>query len=197
VLPVQELKAEAGLPILVDGAQSVGTIPVDLEGLDYYTISGQKWLCGPEGTGALVVADPETLRVARPSYLSQESYAPNGHFEPRAGARRFDPNVTPTALVAGFRNALAALPEWRFERALEMAERCRGALAEAGVDVVVPEERATLVSWQVPVEESAEVVSRLAEADVIVRDLPGRGLVRASVGWWTNDEDVERLVAAL
>ena len=40
-------------------------------------------------------------------------------------------------------------------------------------------------------------LARLAEAGVIVRDLPGRGLVRASVGWWTNDDDLERLVAAL
>ncbi|HEU0248272.1 MAG TPA: aminotransferase class V-fold PLP-dependent enzyme [Gaiellaceae bacterium] len=197
VLPVRELQAESGLPILVDGAQSVGAIQVDLEGLDYYTISGQKWLCGPEGTGALVVADPEALPVARPSYLSQERYAPNGDFEPRAGARRFDPNVMPNALAAGFRAALAALPDWRYERGFEMAERCRAALAAVGADVVMPEERATLVSWRVPVEESAEVVSRIAEADVIVRDLPGRGLVRASVGWWTNDDDVERLVAAL
>jgi L-cysteine/cystine lyase len=197
VLPVRELRAESGLPILVDGAQSAGTIPIDLEGLDYYTISGQKWLCGPEGTGALVVAEPEALRVARPSYLSQQGYDPDGGFEPRAGARRFDPNVTPTALAAGFRAALAALPDWRYERAFEMAERCRAALAEGGADVVVPEHRATLVSWQAPVEESAAIVARLAEAGIILRDLPGRGLLRASVGWWTNDEDIERLVAAL
>jgi L-cysteine/cystine lyase len=197
VLPVHDLKAEAGLPILVDGAQSVGTIPVDLAELDYYTISGQKWLCGPEGTGALVVAEPDALRVGRPSYLSQQAYSPDGAFEPRAGARRFDPNVTPSALAAGLRAALAALPDWRHERAFEMAERCRAALAEAGADVVVPEERATLVSWRVPAETSAEVVARLAESGVIVRDLPGRGLVRASVGWWTNDEDIERLVAGI
>jgi L-cysteine/cystine lyase len=194
---VHELKARSGLPILVDGAQSVGAIPVDLTGLDYYTISGQKWLCGPEGTGALVVAEPDRLRVGRPSYLSQQRYEPDGAFEPRAGARRFDPNVTPNALAAGFQAALAALPEWKFERAVQLAERCRRLLGEAGAEVVVPEERATLVSWQVPADESAAVVARLAEADVVVRDLPGRGLVRASIGWWTSEDDLERLVAAL
>ena len=76
-------------------------------------------------------------------------------------------------------------------------ERTLAILAEAGCDVVVPEERATLVSWRVPADESADVVSRLAEADVIVRDLPGRGLVRASVGWWTSEDDLDRLVGAL
>lgn len=197
VLPVRELKERTGLPILVDGAQSIGAVPVELAGLDYYTISGQKWLCGPEGTGALVVADPDALRVGRPSYLAQQGYEPDGTFEPRRGARRFDPNLTPNALTAGFRAALATLPSWRFERAFEMAERCRDALRQAGCDVVVPEERATLVSWRVPVETSAEIVTRLADARVIVRDLSGRGLVRASVGWWTSDEDLERLVAAL
>ena len=86
VLPVRELREETGLPILVDGAQSVGAMAVDVSGLDFYTVSGQKWLCGPEGTGALVVADPESLRVARPSYLSQQSHQPDGTFVPRDGA---------------------------------------------------------------------------------------------------------------
>ncbi len=197
VLPVHKLKEATGLPILVDGAQSVGTIPVDANGLDFYTISGQKWLCGPEGTGALVVSEPEELRVGRPSYLSQASHEVDGTFEPRNGAARFDPNFTPPALVAGFLAALAEQPEWRFERAAATAERCRELLREAGADVVVPDERATLVSWRVPAEESAAVVARLAEAGVIVRELPGRGLVRASVGWWTSDDDLQRLAAAL
>ena len=62
------------MPILVDGAQSVGALPVAAAGLDFLTISGQKWLCGPDATGGLVVADPERLRVATPSYFSQQAY---------------------------------------------------------------------------------------------------------------------------
>lgn len=197
VIPVHELRASTGVPILVDGAQSVGAVPVDATGLDFYTISGQKWLCGPEGTGALVVADPGALRIGRPSYLSQDGYEQDGAFEPRGGAARFDPNLTPGPAVAGLRAAMSAIPAWAHERAGEMAERFRSRLAESGHDVVVPEERATLVSWRAPVEESAGIVERLADAGVIVRDLPGRGLIRASVGWWTNDDDLERLLAAL
>jgi L-cysteine/cystine lyase len=197
VLPVHELRAGTGLPILVDGAQSVGAMAVDAKGLDYFTISGQKWLCGPEGTGALVVGDPDRLRVGHPSYLSQDGYEQDGAFEPKAGAARFDPNLTPAAHTAGLRAAIRAIPEWGYERAAEMAERFRGRLHEAGCDVVVPEDRATLVSWRVPADESEALVAALAEAGVIVRDLPGRGLVRASVGWWTNEDDLERLVAAL
>lgn len=197
VLPVHELRRATGLPILVDGAQAVGAIPVDASDLDFYTISGQKWLCGPEGTGALVVADPERLRVARPSYLSQAGYTPDGAFVPRDGAARFDSSFTPAELVAGLRASLRAIPEWGFARAREMAERCRGLLRAVGCDVVEPPLAATLVSWRVPPESSAAVVARLAEAGVIVRDLPGRGLVRASVGWWTSDDDLDRLANAV
>jgi len=197
ILPVHELREQTGLPILVDGAQSVGVLDVDATGLDYFTVSGQKWLCGPEGTGALVVADPEALRIARPSYLSQRSYEPDGAFEAKEGAARFDPNVTPKAAVAGLRAAMSSTPEWGYERASSLAEQFRATLRDAGCDVVVPGERATLVAWRVAADESADIVARLAEADVIVRDLPGRGLVRASVGWWNDESDLDRLVSAL
>jgi len=191
-LPVRELRERSGLPVLVDGAQSVGAIPVDATGLDFLTISGQKWLCGPDATGGLVVADPESLRVARPSYFAQTSYKSHGAFVPKEGAARFDPGWLPTASLVGLLAALDVAPDWRYERARGQALRLRELLA---THVELTDGDATLVSFRT--EDPPAVVARLAEADVVVRELPGTGLVRASCGWWTSDEDLERLVAAL
>jgi len=197
VLPVHELREQTDVPILVDGAQSVGAIAVDGRGLDFLTISGQKWLCGPESTGALVVADPERLSVARPSYFSQQRHEPDGTFEPSPGGRRFEPNWVPSALLSGLRAAIDLVPDWGFDRARRTAERCRDLLLGAGQDVVSPIERATIVSWRPEGEAPETVVARLSAVGVIVREVPTTGLVRASIGWWTSDEDLERLVEGL
>jgi L-cysteine/cystine lyase len=198
VLPVAEI-VRRGVPVLVDGAQSVGAIAVDVEslGCDFYTVSGQKWLLGPDATGALYVRPDwiERLAPASPSYLSwQDTVA----LEPWPDARRFESTWVPPAAVAGLLESIAfgeELGEERFARAREVAERCREAAA-AKADVLTEQGQATLVSVR-PRDPAAEVVERLAAAGVVVRDLPGLGWVRASCGFWTSDEDVERFAAGL
>jgi L-cysteine/cystine lyase len=194
-LEPERVKAETGLPILVDGAQSAGAIPVAAGGFDFYAVSCQKWLCGPDVTGAVVVADPEGLPIAIPSYFAQAEHQPDGTFVPREGAERFDTGWIGGSSLAGLSAALDVAPEWRFERVAEMAARCREALAER-FEVVTKAGQAGLVTFR-PDGDAEEIVTRLREQGVIVRFIPGRDLIRVSCGYWTSEDDIERLLAGL
>jgi selenocysteine lyase/cysteine desulfurase len=55
--------------------------------------------------------------------------------------------------------------------------------------------QATLVTWLG--DDPAQVVEKLAERGVVVRDLPGTGWVRASCGFWTSEDDLQRLAEGL
>jgi L-cysteine/cystine lyase len=190
-LDLHRVRADSGVPVLADGAQSAGAIPVELGELDFYTVSAQKWLCAPDPTGALYVRDPDRLRVSAPGYLGQQSYDATGAFVPKDGAARFDSGMIGTPTLAGLVAALGVHPDWRYERAAQVAARCAGLLSEH-VEVVTPPGHSTLVSFR-PRGDPTELVSRLLERRVVVRELPGRNLVRASCGWWTSEDDLQRL----
>jgi L-cysteine/cystine lyase len=198
--PVREL-AGRGIPVLVDGAQAAGAVPVDVEeiGCDFYTVSAQKWLLGPDVTGALYVAPSraEELRMAFPSYGSWDWEAAE-RYTPKTTAARFDPGWIALGSVDGLLESLAfarEAGEERFDHARAMARRLRELLSDR-YEVVTEPDQATIVTWTAE-GASEDVVTRLAEAGVVIRDLPGLGLLRASCGFWTNDDDLERLLAAL
>ena len=58
---------------------------------------------------------------------------------------------------------------------------------------MAPRGRTTLVSWEDPDPEGAVV--RLRSEGLVVRNLPGARLVRASVGAWSTEDELERLVS--
>ena len=99
------------------------------------------------------------------------------------------------AMVAGLLAALAEIPEWGFERAARLVTHCRESLLAAGVEVRTEAGQGTLISFRVP-GDPAQLVKDAEAKEVVIRNLPD-GWLRASVGWWNDEGDVERLVAFL
>ncbi len=181
VLPLAEIKRATGLPLMVDGAQAVGAIPVAAKVTDYYAFSGQKWLCGPEGTGGLYVADPASLQPRMQGFAAEIS----------TDALRLAVTFPPPSSMAGLTAAIDQIPEWGFARAADLVGRCREILIESGAEVRTAPGQATLISFRLACDPAAFVL-HAEQRGVIIRSLQD-GWLRASVGWWTNQDDLERL----
>ena len=83
VAALAELAHAQGATLAVDGAQAVGVLPVDVHalGVDFYAFPGQKWLCGPEGTGGLYVARARQATLAA-TFVGTRSAGPAAaHYE--------------------------------------------------------------------------------------------------------------------
>ncbi|HTE84395.1 MAG TPA: aminotransferase class V-fold PLP-dependent enzyme, partial [Dehalococcoidia bacterium] len=184
VLPLQEIATlahAAGALVFADGAQSAGAIPIDVRrlGVDAYAVPGQKWLCGPEGTGALYVAK-ERLDQILPSYVgggSWASYDLAGRYSLRQDASRFDtPGHPYIPALAGFKASLRWFlgdvgPDWAYARILENAATCRRLLEGIeGVEVLNPPgPHAGLLHFTVAGWDPATVFEELLRRDVLVR----------------------------
>ena len=184
--------------VLLDGAQGLGAVPVDDLGCDFYGAAGQKWLCGPDGTGSLYVRGDLCDELPAPwaSYMTLNDPASPLESAPKAGARRFDLGFS-APLWAWSLAAIEVLGSagWDavHERGPALAGRLAGELAERGVEVA-PRGRSTLVAWRS--DDATAESARLRAAGVVVREIPGRGLVRAAVGAWSDEDDLARLLAA-
>jgi L-cysteine/cystine lyase len=194
--------AELDVPVLLDGAQGIGAVDVDVRslGCDAYAGAGQKWLCGPDGTGMLYVTPElrERLQVTRRGYGNLADPNEGLDAQPHEDARRFDSLALSAEAVACALSAIGVLESagWSsvHERGRMLAAQLAEQLVEHGRELA-PRGETTLVSFTSADPESER--EQLAENGVILRNIPGRPWLRASVGAWNDDEDLDRLLRAL
>jgi selenocysteine lyase/cysteine desulfurase len=194
--------AEVGVPVILDGAQGIGAVPVDVVKLNCaaYAASGQKWLCGADGTGSLYVAPAfrERVRAIAPAYTGFEDASRGLESPLKADARRYDTPSLAREVVAFSLASLNVLRDAGLAAVLARGPVLAGQLAERLADrgrTVGPRAHTTLVSWEDSDPEATR--DRLREAGIIVRNLPGTPYLRASVGAWSSEDDLERLLDAL
>lgn len=194
--------AELEVPVLLDGAQGVGAVPVDVRalGCDAYAGAGQKWMCGPDGTGMLYLSPNLRARlgVRRRGYANLADPDAGLDAHPHGDARAFDTmSLSAEALACALAAArVLAAAGWPavHGRARELAGVLARRLREHG-RLIAPRGQTTLVSFDSPDPEAERAL--LAEAGVIVRNIPGTPWLRASVGAWNDEDDLDRLLAAL
>jgi L-cysteine/cystine lyase len=194
--------AELDVPVLLDGAQGVGAVEVDVRalGCDAYAGAGQKWLCGPDGTGMLYVSPGLRERLAVPRRGYPNLADPDAGLEARVhdDARRLDTlslNAETVACALAAHELLESAG-WTavHERARSLAASLAEQLAQRGRPPA-PRDDTTLVSFPSPDPEAER--ARLAEHGVIVRNIPSRPWLRASVGAWNDESDLDRLLGTL
>jgi len=181
--------------VLLDGAQGLGAVPVDVRtlGCDFYAASGQKWLCGPNGLGYLYAREQllGDLPAPWPGYGNLADATRGLEFDLHPDARRLSVGFPPPHHVEW---ALAALDLLEGAGVRELQARAADladGLAERLGSRVKPRGRSTLVTWEV--EDPEAEVARLAGEGFAIRDLPGTGTVRASVGAWSSEAALARL----
>ncbi len=190
------------VPVLLDGAQGVGALPVDVRalGCDAYAGAGQKWMCGPDGTGMLYLGESLRARLG----IERRGYAnladPNAGLQAdlHADARALDTMSLSAETVACALSAARLLEGagWPsvHERARELATRLVALLGEHGRKVA-PRGDTTLVSFESSDPEGER--EHLRQRGVIVRNIPGTPWLRASVGAWNDENDLDRLMGAI
>jgi cysteine desulfurase / selenocysteine lyase len=219
-LPVAELTSLAhahGALVLLDAAQSVGHVEVDVEGLgvDLVAFTGHKGLLGPQGTGGLWVRDGVPVEPLIHGGAGGDS------MDERMPPEYPDHLEAGTANGPGFAGLLAGV-EWLerhgvvalHARLRDLVVRFReGAAALPGARILSPDapDGAPIVTLLLANLDSADLAHRLdRDHGVLVRaglhcapethrilGTERSGAVRFSLGWSTTGEDIDRALRAL
>ena len=212
---VGRITRAAGVPLLLDACQSAGQLPLDVEaiGCDILSGTGRKFLRGPRATGFLYVRRG-LIEQLEPPLLDMRAadWLPDGGYRIRDDARRFENWETYYAGKVGLGVAVdyaldIGIDEIR-DRIVELAEQLRAGLGDvAGVTLL--DRGAVLgatVTFTLDGVSPGEIQRRLGERGVNVStmeassaqlDYGPRGIdeaIRASVHYYNDDSDLDRLV---
>ena len=208
---IQSLAHDRHIPVLVDAAQSVGQMPLDMKdlGCDFYSLPGHKWLLGPDGTGALYISK-ELIPQIQPfkvGHHAVSSYDLKGNWEPETQSiRKFELTTSSDPLLAGLIAAidflmgigLQAIQERVCFLSTLAVERLSSIPPLTITSPRHPQLVSGLVSFSAAGADPQQVVTHLWEHSKIVsrwvNDPPG---VRLSLDFFNTEEEISRLVACL
>lgn len=203
-----------GILFAVDAAQSAGAIPIDMErmNIDILCLPGHKGLMGPQGTGMLILRGGITLDTLMEGGNGMDSL--RGEMSEDA-PERYEAGTLQTPAIAGLRAGLAYVNSVGVEAIGEHERRLGlrlrdGLMTLPKVKVYAPHHEGSVVLFSVDGYPSDEVGRILDGAGICVRTgfhcsalghrtlgTPDDGAVRASLGWWSKERDVEAVLRAV
>lgn len=213
-LPAQAITTLAhrhDIPVLWDGAQSYGAIPIDVKALDcdFYTFSGHKYMMAPQGTGGCYIRH-DRIEWVKPSWIgshSQKDFDLVGGLTLLDEAKRFEFGTRNLADQGGFGKALDLWQEIGWEHVFAAIEaytdRMKAALvALPGVILETPlpyAKSAGIVTVSVPGFTSAGLSASLLEHErILVSSLEhDTSMIRISTHVFNTDEEIDRLVSGI
>lgn len=216
VAAIGQVAKAAGVRYLIDGAQALGGMPVDVKalGCDLYAFPGHKSLLGPQGTGGLYIAGGIRLNPLREGGTGTDSHS---LLQPETLPERYESGTVNLPGIAGLAAGCAYVTPRLSQIMMQERELTQalydGLAAMDGITLYSPAQeagRAGIVCFNVGDLPSAQVADALARRDIAVRGglhcAPEahrflgtllRGAVRASIGHANTFEEVERFLQAV
>jgi L-cysteine/cystine lyase len=213
VLPVRELADlahDAGALFICDAAQGAGMVPSNVYelGVDAYACSGQKWLCGPDGTGALFVRKERRSDIQQ-TFMGYFGVQPgmsdhDGNYVPAAGGERYEVSLGYPGGLKGLQASLNWIGEevgweWAYRRIATLGRYCYNALSALdGVTMLTPRERmAGLVHFRIDGIAPADLTAKLDAAGFLIRDTHDPDANRVSTGFYNTEAEIDDLCRAI
>ena len=205
VLPVRDacqLARESGAISIVDAAQALGQVPVNVDelGADAVVTLGHKWLHGPLATGGFWVRDLELFTPTRLGWRSRLEL-PTGSREYNPNATRFESGTVDAAAFVGLRQTLVVhelLGSWVSERIRVLRRRLLDRIAALPFIVrSTPDMPTGIVVIEPRGGDVAALVQRMWDEErIVVKLIDEPGIPQAiRLSFWAlhTEEDIDRL----